>query len=201
MTQPTTTTWGAVGCPRLVPYEAPQGRRLNVIGGYFSHGPQRGEFRFATFASVPQRKPRAAGSIGKSLAQQAAEHGLAEADLGKIDSDVFLAFVWQLAGRPAAAPANWRRSRPLMVVIDNYSVHKSERVAWERRQLEAADVYLVYLSAYSPELSRIETHWKATKYYDLSQRSFRRLGDLKTAVETALVRRAIKLRKHYESVN
>jgi hypothetical protein len=167
MTQPTTTTWGAVGCPRLVPYEAPQGRRLNVIGGYFSHGPQRGEFRVATFARVPPLKPRAAGSVSKSSAQQAAAHGLAEADLGVIDSEVFLGFVWQLSGRPAAAPAGWRRSRPLMVVIDNYSVHKSARVASERRQLAAADVYLVYLSAYSPELSRIETHWKATKYYDL----------------------------------
>src|SRR5436190_16305838 len=28
MSLPTTTTWGTVGCPRLVPYEAPQGRRL-----------------------------------------------------------------------------------------------------------------------------------------------------------------------------
>ena len=201
MTQPTTTTWGAVGCPRLVPYEAPQGRRLNVIGGYFSHGPQQGEFRFATFARIPLRKPRVEGSVGKSLAQQAAEHGLTEEDLGSIDSEVFLGFVWQLAGRPPEAPPGWRRTRPLMVVIDNYSVHKSDRVAWERRHLEAADVYLVYLPAYSPELSRIETHWKATKYYDLSQRSFTRLGDLKTAAEAALARRAINLRMQYESVN
>lgn len=174
---------------------------MNVIGGYFSPGPQRGEFRFATFARVPPLKPRADGSVSKSLAQQAAVHGLAEADLGVIDSEVFLGFVWQLAGRPAEAPAGWRRSRPLMVVIDNYSVHKSDRVAWERRQLAAADVYLVYLSAYSPELSRIETHWKATKYYDLPQRSFTQLGDLKAAVETALARRAIILRTHYENVN
>jgi hypothetical protein len=201
MTQPTTTTWGAVGCPRLVPYEAPQGRRLNVIGGYFSHGPQRGEFRFATFASVPKPKQRADGSVGKSLAQQAAEHGLAEEDLGVIDSDVFLAFVWQLAGRPPEAPEDWRRSRPLMVVVDNYSVHTSERVRWERRRLEAADVYLVYLSAYSPELSRIEAHWKVTKYYDISRRSYSRLGELKPAVEAALIRRAITLRQRHESAN
>jgi hypothetical protein len=184
-----------------VPYKAPQVRRLNVIGGYFSHGPQRGEFRFATFARVPQLKLRAEGSVSKSLAQQAAEHGLTEADLGVIDSEVFLGFIWQLAGRPPGAPPGWRRACPLMVVIDNYSVHKSERVAWERRQLAAADVYLVYLSAYSPELSRIETHWKATKYYDLSQRSFTCLGDLKVAVETALARRAINLRRQYENVH
>ena len=163
MTQPTTTTWGAVGCPRLVPYEAPQGRRLNVIGGYFSHGPLAGDFRFASYASVPRPAPRPDGSPRKPLAQLAAEHGLAEEDLGVIDSEVFLAFAWQLAGRPAGAPEGWRRERPLMLVIDNYSVHKSERVRGERATLAAADVHLVYLPAYSPELSRIEPHWKVTK--------------------------------------
>jgi hypothetical protein len=177
-----------------VPYEAPQGRRLNVLGGYFSHGPQAGEFQFATFASVPQPAPRTNGATRKSRAQVAAEHGLEEEDLGVIDSDVFLGFVWQLAGRPVDAPAGWRRERPLMVVVDNYSVHRSERVRWERRALAAADIYLVYLPAYSPELSRIEPHWKVTKYHDLPRRSYTRLGDLKASVETALAQRAIELR-------
>jgi transposase len=193
LTQPTTTTWGERGRPRRVPYEAPQGRRLNVIGGYFSHGPQVGEFQFATFAKVPAPKPRQDGTVGKTWAQVAAEHGLAEEDLGVIDSEVFLAFVWQLAGRPVDAPDTWRRERPLLVVVDNYSVHTSERVRSERRALAQADVHLLYLPAYSPELSRIETHWKATKYYDLPQRSYRRLGDLKQAVELALLRRARQL--------
>lgn len=190
LTQPTTTTWGPVGCPRRVPYEAPQGRRLNVIGGYFSHGPQAGTFHFATFAKVPAPKLRADGTRGKTWAQVAAEHGLAEEDLGVIDSEVFLAFVWQLAGRPVEAPDHWRRERPLLGVLDNYSVHTSERVRWERRALARADVHLLYLPADSPELSRIETHWKATKYYDLPQRSYQRLGDLKQAVELALLQRA-----------
>lgn len=194
MTQPTTTTWGAVGCPRLVSYEAPQGRRLNVIGGYFSHGPQAGDFQFTSYASVPRAERLADGSSRKPPGQLAAKHGLAAEDLGTIDSEVFLAFVWHLAGRPPDAPQDWRRERPLMVVVDNYSVHKSERVRWERRELEAADVYLVYLPAYSPELSRIEPHWKVTKYHNLPQRSYARLGDLKKAVETALCRRRIELR-------
>jgi hypothetical protein len=201
MSQPTTTTWGPVGYPRRVPYEAPQGRRLNVIGGYFSHGPQRGEFRFATFANIPKLKQRADGTVRKALAQQAADHGLQEEDVGVIDSEVFLAFVWQLAGRPPEAPPEWRRERPLMVVVDNYSVHTSARVKWERRQLEAADIFLVYLPAYSPELSRIEVQWKVTKYYEISRRSYTELGELKSAVEAALTRRAIHLREHYETVN
>lgn len=202
LTQPTTTTWGAVGCPRLVRYEAPQGRRLNVMGGYFSHGPEAGRFEFGTFAKVPLPERLPDGSYRKPLAAVAAAHGLQEEDLGIIDSEVFLGFVWHLAGRPVEAPDTWRRARPLMVVIDNYSVHKSERVRYERRRLEAADVFLVYLPAYSPELSRMEPHWKVTKYHELRQRSYATVGELKTAVETALVQRAITLRlAHAESVH
>jgi hypothetical protein len=192
---PTTTTWGTVGRPRRVPYEAPQGRRLNVIGAYFSHGPQAGDFQFATFARIPDLAKLTQGKLGKTLATAAAAHGLQEEDLGIIDSEVLLAFVWQLAGRPPDAPPGWQRERPLMVVLDNYSVHKSERVRLERRAWEAAGVFLVYLPAYSPELSRIESQWKITKYHELPRRSYRDLGELKAAVETALVQRRIALRE------
>lgn len=202
MTQPTTTTWGAVGRPRCVPYEAPQGRRLNVIGGYFSHGPEAGRFEFATFAKIPLPEKNPDGSYRKSLELAAAAHGLREEDLGTIDSDAFVAFIWQLAGRPVDAAPNWRRTRPLMVVVDNYTVHKSERVRCERRALTAADVYLVYLPAYCPELSRIEPHWKVSKYYELPQRSYTQLGSLKAAVELTLTRRAAELRiAHQKSVH
>jgi transposase len=194
LTLPTTTTWGPVGKPRRVSHEAPQGRRLNVIGAYFSHGPEAGRFEFAAFAKVPLPERDPDGSYRQPLAEVAAKHGLTEEDLGTVDSETFLAFVWQVAGRPVDAPSAWRRERPLMVVVDNYSVHRSERVQWERRALEAADIWLVYLPAYSPELSRIETHWKVTKYHDLPKRSYARLGDLKAAVERALAQRAIELR-------
>ncbi len=194
LTQPTTTTWGAVGGPRPVPYQAPQGRRLNVIGGYFSHGPLAGRFEFATWAKVPLPERRADGSYRKGLAEVAAEHGLEADDLGAIDSEAFLAFVWFLAGRPVDAPECWRRERPLMVVVDNYSVHTSQRVRLERRALQAADVYLVYLPAYSPELSRMEPHWKITKYHELPQRSYADLGALKRAVVLALAIRRLALR-------
>jgi transposase len=167
---------------------------LNVIGAYFSHGPAAGRFEFATWAKVPLPERRADGSYRKSLAAVAAEHGLAEDDLGTIDSEAFLAFVWSLAGRPEAASWGWRRQRPLMVVVDNYAVHTSERVRLERRALAAADVYLVYLPAYSPELSRIEAHWKVTKYHELRQRSYATLGALKQAVERTLTLRRMTLR-------
>ncbi len=191
LTLPTGYSWGLVGQPLRVPYEAPQGRRLNAIGGYFSHGPLAGQFEFACFASLPasgSKRPR------KTLAERAVEQGLAVEEVGVIDSDVFLAFVWQLAGRPPAAPATWRRERPLVVVVDNYQVHKSDRVKAELPLLNAADIYLFYLPAYSPELSRIEPIWRDVKYYLLPQRSYQWLGELKRAVDTALLQKASELR-------
>ena len=195
LTQPTTTSWGAVGCRLLVPYVAPQGRRLNVIGGYFSHGPQAGEFHCATFASLP--KPRTGkGTVSSAaLARRAEAEGLTEEDLGVIDSAVFLAFVWQAAGRPVAAPDDWQRARPLVVVVDNYSVHKGDRVRAELPLLEAADIYLTYLPAYSPELSEMEPIWKDVKYHRLTRRSYGSLGELKVQVETALAAKALALRQ------
>ena len=110
-----------------------------MIGGYFSHRPQARRFELATWAKVPLPTPGAEGSYRKTLAEVAATHGLEADDLGTIDSEAFLAFVWLLAGRPVEAPPSWRQERPLMEVVDNYSVHKSARVRWERRALAAAD--------------------------------------------------------------
>lgn len=192
LTLPTSYSWGPVGAPLQVSYEAPQGRRLNVIGGYFSHGPLAGTLEFASFASIPQSRSK---SARKSLAEQAATHGLAAEEVGGIDSEVFLGFVWQLAGRPVEAGADWRRERPLVVVVDNYAVHKSERVKAELPRLNAADVYLFYLPAYSPELSDIEAIWNDVKYHQLPERSHQELGSLKRAVEYALLHKRLELRE------
>jgi hypothetical protein len=192
LTLPTSRSWGPVGVPLRVPYEAPQGRRLNVIGGYFSHGPLAGTFEFASFASLPKSRSKRAE---KNLAQRAAEQDLAVDDVGVIDSEVFLGFVWHLAGRPSDAPGGWRRARPLVVVVDNYQAHKSDRVKAELPELHAADIYLFYLPAYSPELSGIEPIWQDVKYHQLTERSHAKLGALKQAAETALLRKALELRE------
>lgn len=189
---PTGYSWGPIGTPLWVPYEAPQGRRLNVIGGYFSHGPLAGRFEFASFASLPEGRSKRSR---KTPAERAAAQGLEEEALGVIDSAVFLGFVWQLAGRPLDALPGWRRERPLVVVVDNYQVHKSEQVQAELRELNAADVYLFYLPAYSPELSAMEPIWRDVKYHELTERSHQTLGSLKQAVDTALLCKRIGLRQ------
>jgi len=180
----------------IIPYEAPQGRRLHVIGGYFSHGPQAGKFEFASVASLPQSKAKCPR---KTRAERAADHGLEEEEVGALDSEFFLAFIWQTAGRPTEAPPGWRRECPLTVVVDNYQAHKSERVKAELPLLAAAGITLIYLPAYCPELSRIEPIWNDVKYQGLPQRSYPTLGKLKQAVDTALVAKRWELRARRES--
>ena len=82
-----------------------------------------------------------------------------------------------------------------MVVLDNYSVHTSKAVGDEEARLEAADVHLVSLPSYSPELSRIEPDWNDVKQHQLPVRSFERVAELKQAVDEALARKAHQLRQ------
>lgn len=191
MTLPTSASWGPVGCPLRVPYEAPQGRRVNALGAHFTHGPAAGEFGFITLASLPKSRAKQP----PSLAVQASKHGLTPEEVGRLDAEVFLGFLWTVAGRPSDAPGDWQRERPLYYVVDNYTVHRSERVQQEEPVLRAAGIHLFFLPPYSPELSRIEHDWQDVKYQGLPVRSYAQLGDLKAAVDQALACKAIELRE------
>jgi len=185
-TLPTCYSWFPVGERLRVPYEAPQERRVNAVGAFFSHGPQAGRFLFETYAAVPKsraKKPR------RSLVQIAAQHGLMVAEVGVLEAGRFLTFVWKVAGRPALFAHGWRRQRPLVIVLDNYSVHRSQQVQDALPELKAADVYLLYLPSYCPELSRIEPIWNAVKHHEMRRRSYALLGELKCAVDEALQRK------------
>ena len=77
-----------------------------------------------------------------------------------------------------------------MIVLDNYSVHNSQAVEEALPQLAAANVFLFYLPAYSPQLSEIEPIWNSVKHHAMPVRSYTVAGDLKRAVEEALARKA-----------
>jgi hypothetical protein len=206
-----------------VDYEAPQGRRVNGIGAYFTHGPEAGAFYHETYARFPlpkglrpedaQALARAARASGAprpgsgrahpdlppprvaAFRKQAERQQVQVSDFGIIDGELLVSFLWKIAGRPEAAPAGWRRVRPLYVVLDNYSVHHGATVQAAKAALNAAGIFLVYLPAYSPELSGIEPIWQTTKHSELPTRSFAHLGDLKRTVDTTLARRAVALRE------
>jgi hypothetical protein len=98
LTLPTGYTWGRCGRRVVVPYEAPQGRRVNVVGAFAPYDPAGPRLVFETRRKVQ----------------------------GRYDAAAHLAFVRRVAGRPATPAPDARRDRPCVVVLDNYSVHHSQ---------------------------------------------------------------------------
>jgi hypothetical protein len=164
-TLPTSYTWARTTVRPLVWDEPPQGRRLNVLG--------------------------ALAVAGEAPGLVWSEPG------GKLDSAAFLAFVWrQVAGLPAPPaelPPGYRRARPCVGVLDNYSVHRSQEVQAALPALARAGVGFYYLPPYSPELNRIEPLWRHVKHEELPVRSYRTLADLRAAVADALNQHAAPL--------
>jgi hypothetical protein len=189
MTLPPCRSWFARGERLKVAYEAPQGRRVNVIGAHFTHGPEAGRFEYQSWASLPKSRAK---KQRRTLEQIAAAHGLRAEEVGAIDSSRLLEFVWRIAGRPEGT-VGWVRERAVKVILDNYSVHKSEEVEQAKPELKRAGIELVYLPSYSPELSRIEPDWNDIKQHYLPRRSFEQVSELKQAVDAALARKAHQL--------
>jgi putative transposase len=184
---PTNYSWYPVGERLRIPYEAPQGRRVNAIGAYFSSGRLVGRFEFETYATLPKSRAKKAR---RSLSERAAAHGLGVEEVGPITSERLVAFIWKIADRPAVHSEGWKRERPLVIWLDNYSVHKSERLRQEQPALEQAGITLCYLPSYSPELSKIEAIWQDVKHHEMTRRSHDELRALKRAVEEALAKKA-----------
>jgi DDE superfamily endonuclease len=187
MTLPVCYSWTLAGMRLWVPYEAPQGRRVNGIGAYCTHGVEAGRFVYELCARLPKNTAK---KQRKTPAEQAARHGLREEQVGTIDGERFVRFVWRVAGRPPVYPAGWQRERPLVLVVDNYSVHTCERVQQELAAFAAAGITLFFLPSYSPELSGIEPIWHDVKHHRLTKRSYEILGELFQAVDDALTRKA-----------
>jgi len=191
MTLPTSYSWFLQGERLEIAYEAPQGRRVNVIGAHFTHGPEAGRLEYQSWAVLPKSRAK---KHRKSEEERAAKHGLRAAEVGPIDAERVVSFLWQIAGRPAEADGVWKRERPLVVALDNYSVHRSEKVEEASVALAAAGVQLMYLARYCPEQSGIEPVWNDVKGHHLPIRSFERVADLKHAVDEALAQKARQLK-------
>jgi putative transposase len=163
---PTGYTWARMGERKIVPYEAPEGRRVNVVGALFPFDPDGPSLVFESRCK----------------------------DQGKYDADAHLRFLHKVASLPAVLPEGWRRERPCVIVLDNYSVHHSQLVKDRMPALEAAGVSFFFLPPYSPEMNAIEPHWRHTKYQDLPERSYKTAQALKAAVDQALSKRAQRLK-------
>lgn len=83
---------------------------------------------------------------------------------------------------------------PLVVVLDNASIHTSQVIQEARPTLAAEGIYLFYLPPYSSaKLNAIEPYFGALKYYDLPERTYPTLQDLFLAVEDAFARAEARL--------
>jgi len=82
-----------------------------------------------------------------------------------------------------------------MVLVDNYSVHKSQTVQDALGQLEQADVFVIYLPSYCPQLSEIEPICNDVKHHHLPKRSHEQVADLKNSVDNGLSEKAEQLRQ------
>ena len=191
MTLPPSRSWFPQGERLEVAYEAAQGRRVNAIGAHFTHGPDAGRVEYRSWASLPKSRAK---KQRKTPEQIAAAHSLKVEQVGTIDSERLVEFVWRIAGRPEGAEG-WVRERELKVVLDNYSVHTSAVVEQAKPALARAGIELVYLPSYSPELSRIEPDWNDIKQQHLPKRSYETVAELKRAVDEGLGRKADLLRQ------
>jgi len=83
---------------------------------------------------------------------------------------------------------------PRVVVLDNASLHVSQRFKAERRALAREGIYLYYLPAYSPELNAIEPVFKQVKHHEIPNRSHTSRAELRASVEQGFARYRRKLR-------
>lgn len=173
-------TWAREGTRPLARYEAPQGRRVNVLGALAPFGPPGTQPRFLYESRL--------------------------ASEGKLDSVGLLDFICReivglrdgyaaltsLASDPTALAATRRarRALPTTIALDNYGVHHSKVVKAALPTLAALGVSFYYLPPYSPKLNRIEPEWHALKYHRLADCSFTSGPSLKAAVDAALDERA-----------
>jgi putative transposase len=77
---------------------------------------------------------------------------------------------------------------PLVIVLDNASLHHSRVVQEALPRLWARRIYFYFLPPYRPELNEIETVFRVVKPCDLPERVYTPLAALEAAVDGAYTR-------------
>jgi DDE superfamily endonuclease len=86
----------------------------------------------------------------------------------------------------AFLPAIPRRTDvPLVIVLDNASLHRSAVVAAALPALWAQRIYLYFLPPYSPELNDIEPVFRVIKHQEMPERTYTSDTALEAAVDQA----------------
>jgi hypothetical protein len=77
---------------------------------------------------------------------------------------------------------------PLVIVLDNASLHHSRVVQDALPRLWAKRIYFYFLPPYSPELNDIEPVFRVIKHCDLPERVYTPFTALEAAVDDAYAR-------------
>ncbi len=85
-----------------------------------------------------------------------------------------------------------------VVVLDNYSIHRSKVVREARGRLRRAGIVLYYLPTYTPELNDIEGVFGVIKHHDMPERAYKSLDELGEAIDSAFGRADRRLKSRYE---
>nr|WP_293110997.1 IS630 family transposase [Okeania sp. SIO2F4] len=138
---------------------------------------------------IQQKKKRGKrlSILGLFSQEESFEYGL---KLGGFQSKSYIEMInWQAE---KAEDILKKTGKITVIVLDNYSVHKSKEVKknlekWRKKGLE-----FFLISAYSPELNLIETEWHQLKTHELSGRMFEDEYDLAMAVIDGIEKRSKK---------
>jgi len=157
-TLPVGYTWARQGVRAIVPYEAPEGRRVNAIGALAPFG---NDPRLAYATRTTSFK---GGDVLEFIWRE----------VGRMSTPV------------GVVPEGFVRHKRCVVVLDNYAPHHGRDMKEQSEALQAAGIELFYLPPYSPELNRIEPLWRHLKHEQMPVRSHKSADELKGAVEAAL---------------
>jgi hypothetical protein len=161
-TLPGTYPWARERVRPTVAYEAPQGRRVNVLGAW------------APLGSQPQFAYQSrTGKLDRAAFLALLWHGLGG-----------------LATPVGALPADYRPPRRCVGALDNYPVHRSQAVAAALPGRRAAGIARFDLPPYSPDLHPSEGLWRHVKHEELPVRSQTSAAALQAAVDEVLSRHA-----------
>jgi transposase len=87
------------------------------------------------------------------------------------------------------------KDKPIVIFLDNASIHHSDEVTEVIDSLEEAyNIRFFYLPAYSPELNRIEILWKQIKHFWLGIDCYRTIEDLSARLFEIFANFGIKYR-------
>ena len=88
-----------------------------------------------------------------------------------------------------------------VIILDNYSVHKSHQVKAKEKTWQDQGLDLFFLPTYSPELNLIEGEWNQIKAHEISGRMFEDEYDLALAVKESLNNRSQKVGYRLQQFN